>query len=164
MIATSAESMQVRPLEVYELPLCLPFGHAFFRELQLPGTFNEDVFLKNWTTYLTSYGARIFSLWEGETLIGGIGGMLAPDVFTGEKICQEFFWFIAPEYRHRTGALRLFKRFKRWGKESGASRLRMVRMLSADQSEKLTTGDDALDALYRTVGGRPIEIAYDIPL
>lgn len=155
---------EIRQLDVYELPLCLPFGRAFFEEMQLPGAFNEDVFLRNWTTYLTSHESAIFALFIDEGLAGGIGGMMTYDVFTGERICQEFFWFIGREHRRGTGAFRLLRQFQRWGRDHGAVRLRMVRLLDKEQAEVLSSSDDALHRLYRSIGGVPLEVAYDIPL
>jgi hypothetical protein len=147
-------------MTVKELPLCLPFGEAFMQEKHIPGVFNPDVFLKNWTTFLTSYPAAIFGLWKDEQLIGGIGGMIHPDLNTGQRIAVEFFWYVGHEHRHTIGSIKLVRRWKRWAKENGAVRWRMIHLLDVDE----TASSVKLASFYEKQGLRPIEVGFDGPL
>lgn len=156
MTTLEQKRLTVRSLEVFELPVCLPFGEAFFRELALPGTFNPDAFLKHWQTFLTSYPATILVLEEQGQVIGGIGGLATADVYTGELVAHEFFWYIDQAHRGGTGAFRLLRAFKAWAQEHGATRLRLSHMLGLNE--------DKLEAMYRHLGFRPIEVGYDLQL
>lgn len=157
MTAVLTPAQTIRALTVKELPLCLPFGEAFIDEKHLPGPFNADVFLRNWTTFLTSYPSVIFGLWKDEELIGGLGGMIFPDLNTGQSIGIEFFWYVGKEYRGSIGSARLVLRFKKWAKERGAVRWRMIHLLDPDE----TASSVKLAGFYEGVGLKPIEVGYD---
>lgn len=152
--------VKIRALGLNELPLCLPFGEAFTVEKQLPDKFDPDVFLKTWTGYLTQYPAVIFGLWDGARLVGGIGGMVFPDSNTGVKAAIEFFWYVDPVYRNTLGAARLPLRFKAWGKQHDAKRLRMIHLLMPGE----TPSTVKLAGFYGSLGMRPIEVAFDGPI
>ncbi|MGL5934086.1 MAG: hypothetical protein ACRCZI_00535, partial [Cetobacterium sp.] len=109
-------ALSIRPLTIDELPLCLPYGPAFMEEYHLPGTFSQKTFLQNWTLWLTSFPAIMFGLWEDVHLVGGIGGMIHPDLNTGDLLAIEFFWYVDPAYRNTLLAARLPLTFKKWGK------------------------------------------------
>ena len=58
-------------------------------------------------------------LWNGslkkpsdQDLIGGLGVLPVPDVYDGRVTATELFWYLAPEHRHGTGAMRLLKAFE----------------------------------------------------
>lgn len=154
------EGVAIRRLTVEEIPLCEPFGRAFIAEKHVPGTFSLETFTRNWEFFLTRYPAVLLGLWSGERLIGGIGGMIAPDLNTGDRIAQEFFWYVTPEARHGTWPLRLLKQFREWGKEQGATRFRMVHLLGPDESPSTVK----LARVYAKLGMRPIEVSYDAPM
>lgn len=135
MIETPTKAaLAIRPLTVEELPLCLPYGPAFMEEYALAGTFSNDTFLKNWTTWLTAFPAVLFGLWEDQHLAGGIGGMIHPDLNTGDLLAVEMFWYVDPAYRKTLLAARLPLTFKKWGKRNGAVRWKMVHLLAPDES------------------------------
>lgn len=154
------DGLQIRPLTVDELPLCAPFGVAFMTEKQVPGTFSLEIFTKNWTMFLTQYPAIILGLWRGDRLIGGLGGMISPDLNTGEQIAIEFFWYVDADARHGTWPLRLLTRFRHWGAEHGAARLRMIHLLDLNESPSTVK----LARVYAKLGLRPIEVGYDAPI
>lgn len=154
------ESVQptIRALTTKELPKCEPFGLAFFAEKQLPGTFSMDIFTKTWTAFLgVRYKATIFGLWKGEELIGLLGGMVYPDLNTGEEIATELFWYVLPEHRGGSGAVRLVKRFKEWAKNHGAVRWRFIHMLAPDEKPESVK----LAGFYEKLGMRPLEVCFD---
>lgn len=150
----------IRPLTLDELPLCLPFGEAFMTEKQIPGVFNPEVFLKNWTAYLTQYPAVILGLWRGRSLVGGIGGIVFPDLNTGEKIAIEFFWYVGKDDRGSSWSARLPLKFKHWARTQGATRLRMIHLLEPNE----TPSSVKLADFYASLGLRPIEVAFDGPI
>lgn len=159
--APAKAALTIRPLTVEELPLCLPFGPAFLREKDLPGVFSEEVFLKNWRFFLSSFPSVIFGLWQDRELVGGLGGMIHPDLNTGVRYAVELFWYVDPSHRKTLGAARLPLTFKKWGKRNGAERWKMIRLLK--KGEDLSAVK--LEAFY--VDGLKMsasEVVFDGPL
>jgi len=155
--------LRVRTLMLEELPLCLPFAQAFYTEMKLPGVFRSEVFLRTWSMFLSPpYTGEILSLWKDGELIGGLGVLLAPDQNDGRLAANEFFWYIDPAHRGGTGALRLLKRFEQWAVERGAVECRLVHLLTGGEME--SPHSIKLATLYRTLGYRPVEVAWLKPL
>lgn len=146
----------IRPLKIHEVHDCVPFGQAFHDELKLAGSFIPQCFVDNWITFLSTYPAVIFGLFNDGALIGGLGGMVAPDLYDARLYAQEFFWFIGKEHRSGSGALRLLRAFEQWAIEKQATELRMVHLV----------GDQAndLEAFYRSLGYVKVEVCYRKPI
>lgn len=150
--------LAIRPLTIEELPRCAPFGEAFHAEKQVPGAFSIDAFVKNWTVFLTQYKAVLLGLWDGEKLVGGLGGMVVPDLTTAVPTATEFLLFIDPAYRTGSGFIRLVDQFRAFGKANGAVRLRME-LLLADGEDPFAP---RLGTVYRRRWKlRPVEVGYD---
>lgn len=150
----------IRPLTVEELPLCEPFGVAFHQEKAIPGEFSLQEFLKNWRLFLSSGIGVLYGLFRDGQLVGGIGGILTADVTTGTLVASELFWYVQPEDRHGTWPIRLVKTLREWGATKGATRFRMVHILMPNESPSTVK----LAHVYRHLGLRPIEVAYDGPI
>lgn len=146
----------IRPLKPHEIHLCVPFGEQFHQELQLAGQFLPQCFVDNWLLFLASYPSTILGLWQDEDLIGGLGGMIAPDLYDGRLYAQEFFWFIGQTHRRGTGALRLLRAFEQWAIDRQATELRMVHLVGAQET--------ALETLYEKLGYAKVEVCYRKPL
>jgi hypothetical protein len=158
---TTKASLTIRPLTIEELPLCLPYGPAFMKEYDLPGTFSNEEFLKNWTLWLTAYPAIMYGLWEGTHLAGGIGGMIHPDINTGDLLAVEFFWYVEPSRRKTLLAARLPLTFKKWGKRNGAIRWKMIHLLAQDEEPSTVK----LASFYKDVCKmKANEVVFDGPI
>lgn len=143
-----------------DLLLCEDFGIAFHAEKAVPGVFSLQVFLKTWSTLLTAGIGTILGLWNGTTLVGGIGGIISADLTTGELAVSELFWYVDPAHRKGSWPIRLIHELRQWGAQHGATRLRMVHMLLPNESASTVR----LAHVYRHLGLRPIEVAYDGPI
>jgi GNAT superfamily N-acetyltransferase len=153
----------IRALTVHELYLCEPFGQAFIKEKGLPGPFDAAHFNKNWTMLLQPpYRGQLLGLWHDEALVGGIGGIIAPDMNTAVDVLNEFFWYVDPAHRMSSYSVRLMSQFKMWGIHHGAKRWRMVHLLSDGETEDPTSV--RLAEFYKKRGFRPIEVTYDQPI
>lgn len=160
-ITEAVRTLTIRPLTIEELPLCLPYGPAFMKEYELPGVFSPQTFIKNWTIWLTSFPAVMFGLWEEKHLTGGIGGMIHPDLNTGDLYAVEFFWYVDPAYRNTLMAARLPLTFKKWGKRNGAVRWKMVHLLATDESPSTVK----LAQFYeKTLKLKANEVVFDGPI
>jgi len=159
--APATTTFAIRPLTIEELPLCVPFGQAFIEEKQVPGTFSPETFIKNWTLFLSAYPSTIFGLWQDKQLVGGIGGMIHPDLNTGVLCAIEFFWYVTPAYRKTLWAARLPLTFRKWAKRHGAERFRMVHLLEPGEDPAAVK----LAEFYtRTLKLRPVEVCFDGPI
>lgn len=151
--------LTVRPLTVAELPLCESFALGFHAEKQLPGAFAMDVFLRNWTLFLTQYPSVILTLWKGEELLGGLGAMVMPDLSDGRLTATEMFWYVRPEARHGRGAFALVYAFEDWGASKGAVEFRIVHMLLPGEDPATVR----LAPIYKRWGYRALEVSYVKP-
>lgn len=156
MNATLDAPLTIAPLSLKQLRLCVPFAQRFHAEMNLPGQLLETVWLKNWTTFLTTYPATIHALWKGEALIGGLGGLIVPDLLDGRLCANEMFWFMHPEHRTGTGALRLLNAFEAWGRAQGAVESRMIHLVGHHDAQ--------LKRIYEKRGYTCLELCYRKPL
>src|SRR5688572_9076222 len=134
MIIAEYQREYVRPVqEVTEL---LEGGESFFREGGMPGGFDREAFIANWTRLIHQGIGQLFGLYGDDGVIhGAMGGVLAPDLNNGHTIGIEAFWYVLPQYRGR-GAIRLIEAYEKWAKEKGARRVCMIHLLNL-QPERL---------------------------
>ena len=150
--ALATGSIIVRPLRVEELPRCVEGAEGFHREFGLPGRLVPAVFLRNWTTFLTTMTATVLTAWRDGTLLGGLGALVHPDLSDGRIVATEMFWYVLPDARGSMAGIRLLKAFIAWG-EAHAVETRLSHMLGGPH-------DVQLDTLYRKLGYRPLEMGY----
>lgn len=151
-------SLIVRPLEVYELPLCEPHGQGFYRDWPRHGIFDLETFIGHWTRLL-SIGAVLFGAWKEEELIGGLGTVLQPDLYDGHRIAQECFLYVAPEHRQSTALLRLLTAYHDFADQHDAE-CRIEHLLSPDEVDPREV---KLAKLYRRLAYHPIAVAWSRP-
>ncbi len=161
--------MEIRPLTIEELPLCEPFGKAFHAEKDIYGQFSGELFVKNWTIFLTRCHGVIFGLWVDGILGGGIGGMVAPDLsaidpvtWTPIIVATEFFLYIDPDYRKGDRWLRLIEQFRAFGKSKGATRFRIGAPIL--KGEEMDRAAKALAHHYNKMGMRAIDLGFEGPI
>jgi hypothetical protein len=145
-------SLVTRPLTIEELPLCLPFGKQFFNEFGLRGVFNPDHFLKTWSSFFWAVPSIVIGLYRNEELIGGMGAIVSPDMFTGDKVATELFWYIGAAHRNGTGALRILRDYEEWGMRQKVDELRI--------SHFKMKNDEQLQRLYEHRGYVLLEQGY----
>lgn len=147
-------TMEIRPLTIGELPLCLPFGQEFHDELKLPGAFVDSNFMTTWMTFYTQCQATVIGLWKDGCLVGGLGVLLAPDLNDGRLCGTEIFMFIGKEHRRGSGFLRLLRAYKQWVIDKGGVEIRLTHFLTDE------IRDAHFDDLYKSLGFRPFERTY----
>ncbi len=147
----------IRALTQEELPLCVDHGCAFHAEFQLAGSFVPEVFLRNWTRFYELQVGVVLSLWDADLLVGGLGGLLAPDIFDDRLCANEIFWFVSRPYRSGRGGIRLLDAYERWAFDHGAVEARLVYLNGG-------VHDDGLHRLYARRGYRIRETGWTKPL
>ena len=146
------ETLVTRPLTIDELPLCVSFGYQFFEEFQLRGVFNPEHFLKTWEGFFWSVPSTVIGLYRNEELIGGMGAIVSPDMFTGDQVATELFWYIGHAHRTGTGALRILRAYEEWGRRLDVHELRI--------SHFKMRNDEQLQRLYEHRGYVLLEQGY----
>ncbi len=153
MIETPTKpALVTRPLTIEELPLCLPFGQAFFREFNLRGVFNPDHFLETWTKFFWSVPCVVIGVFQDGALVGGMGAISSKDMFTGDQVATELFWYIEAGHRTGTGAVRVLRAYEEWGKRQGVDELRI--------SHFKMKNDEQLQRMYEHRGYVLLEQGY----
>lgn len=133
-----------------ELNEVVRLGEQFHREAKLPGEFSFDAAKATWDKFLAAGFGVIFTLREGDEVIGALGGILFPDPNSGELWATELFWYVKPEFRG--SGLKLLAEFEAWAKHRGAKRITMVHLINS-MPEKL-------HRIYTMRGYSPVEVHY----
>lgn len=142
----------VRELTVEEIKLAPPLGQEFYATGAIPGKLIPEVFTLSWTRFYAADFGRIFGLFNGDELVGVLGGILYPDSNDGVLVATEMFWFVASKHRGTVGSLRLFDAYEKWAKERGAGRIAMIHLQAL--------APETLEKLYLRKGYRKLESHY----
>jgi GNAT superfamily N-acetyltransferase len=143
----------LRQLNSHELSLCLRGGELFFKEASLPGEFKPGVFIEK-ISHLIDIGvaAVIGSFGDDGKIQGAIAFSVYDDIYTGDKTATEMWWFVLPEHRGGSIAMRLIRSFERFAANLGCRRVCMIH-LEALQSDRLSE-------LYMHLGYSRVESCY----
>jgi hypothetical protein len=143
----------LRPLKPDELVLCLRGGELFFKEGSLPGEFRPAAFIEKMSHLISiGVGTVIGAFDAAGTIQGAIAFSMYEDIYTGDKTATEMWWFVLPEHRGGSTAIRLLKEFERTAKSCGCKRACMIHLTSLSS--------DRLSAVYRNRGYQHIESCY----
>jgi hypothetical protein len=140
----------IRPLTPSELPACFAAGNVRYDESDFSGGFDEEKFCSMWAFFIACGLGIVIGAFDGEDVVGGIGGVLGPDPVNGALVGQEVFWYGEPGRE----PLRLLKAFEGWSKERGGKLARVGARASCDDLGRLFK-------LYTRLGFRPIEVHFE---
>ena len=121
----------VRPLTIEELPRAEALGQEFHRLSGDTGTFHVELFLQSWNRVYATGRGTIIGLWLEDDLVGGLGGLLAPDMETGVVRAYETFWYVTPRARG-LGGWGMLEQFESWAKARGATVSRIGHLAGPD--------------------------------
>jgi GNAT superfamily N-acetyltransferase len=128
---------------------------AFFKNFEKDSEFikvDVDHTDKTYRELIKKGIGQVFLLFDGETLMGGLGCIKSPDLHSGELTAIETFWYVAPEYRTGFNGMELFFRFEQWAKEEGCKKIAMIHL--SDSSP------ERLERLYARMGYKLAEKHY----
>lgn len=112
-------------LTTVEIPLdqldtCCALCAAQDKEGLLVGTFEPDIFRRNWETFIKEGDGTIIGLYDAGSLCGILGGVVVCDSQTGSLIGKSIFYYIRKDVLTRSAALVLFTGFQQWAFAHGA--------------------------------------------
>lgn len=111
------------------------------------------VFLEKLAEFARGPDSELFVI-ENDEIVFGILGMEIFDSPVGkQRICNEHFWYVIPEYRGAS-SIRLLRHGMKWAKEKGCSHI----MLNA--SRLASNLHDEVCRLYERIGFKEFETVY----
>jgi hypothetical protein len=143
------------PIQVSELPgLKDRFSVGdFFEKCGVTGGFKYDHFIANWESFLNKdLGAMWKAVDDNFRIIGLFGGLITPDLFSGEPVAMGVFWYVLPEHRNKISGARLLFTFEVWAKRMEAKAIIMAHLLNTLPAQ--------VESYYEARGYRPLEIHY----
>lgn len=140
----------IRELKSFELSLIAEGGEAFSNEAKNPGGFNIDAFSKFWSNLIDDRCGVIIGSFDGSVITGALGAVMCPDMFNGDLMAVEAFWYVLKKYRGH--GIRLLFAFEDWAKNNKAARVAMIHLEHLHPVE--------LRKLYEKLGYRLIETHY----
>lgn len=153
MIATAVRpTTTVRTATVEDLPSLAALANEFYSQSDVLKTFDIERFCTLWKALLANGSGVILLLESSGEIIGTIAGVVYPEQYSSELLCQEFFLFVRAESRGGFGLLKLYRAFERWAKEHGCSEIRLGHLHDLQP--------EALGSLYVRLGFRHTETLY----
>jgi len=145
--------MNIGKITLETLPEVEEIGHKFTASVNYPGGFVYEAFAEAWTIALThGYGEIFCARNEVGKVVGLLGGHFAKDPFNGTPVAAEQFWFVLPEARSSSAAMRLLDAFEAEAKRRDRKKILMVR-LEGEFAE-------ILDKVYQRRGYVCVERTY----
>lgn len=135
-----------------EIPRLVPLAEEFYNQGFLPGTFDPQEFIRHWQQFTSGGPGIVIAAEDFGEVVGAIGGLVGPDINTGDRVLFEQFWFVTRD--HRKGSLgdELLGRFENEARSLGCHRVNMVHLADEIGAK--------LGAVYRRRGFIPSEMHY----
>lgn len=134
-------------------PEFVRLAQSFYKDSGFPGTFSQAHFIASWQKFYELNMGRIWVSAEVDlkTIHGAIGVLIHPDIYDGELVAQELFWYVESQAGFKA-ALELFYNLEHWVKTKGAKRLNMACVCNKHMV--------SLRRFYEKRGFRPIDLSY----
>lgn len=139
----------IREAQIDDLPRLVPMAKVFFESLPSIAGLDPGRFVAAWTRLLQGPGILLVCEVDGE-IIGGIGAVVHEEIYSGERIMSEMFWYVSPQ--HRGHGLKLYRELEKAAKAIGCTQIRMVHLLDSSA--------ETLRLLYHRMGYQPLEQHY----
>lgn len=115
-------SLRVRPAVLDDIPRMCEMAEAFIGSIDDPAVeFDGPGFATRMATYLQIPDFFVRVIDDGELgAVGGIGAFAGPHyLFVRPRMASEMFWWVEPDYRGGTAALRLIEAYEAWARDQG---------------------------------------------
>lgn len=145
--------MRIRRVTVEDMPRVMPLVFAFHKETLQPFGMGFNISSVEQIIKLFAENHIGLVVEDGESLIGVIGGAIAPS-FTDfkQKIFNEVIWYILPEFRGGSTGVKLLKLVEDYCRNIGVNKIVMVGMFNNDI--------DRLANFYNKMGYKELEIHF----
>lgn len=134
-----------------EFPTVGLLGQSAFDEGLLPA-FDLDAWVFHWQKIYEMGAGQIWAFTTGDIIGGALGAVAEADLYSGEAIAREAFWYVLPEIRGLPVGMLLLGKFDKWCRAKGCTRQYITHHLTGQAS--------GLAALYRRKGYAPSDVSY----
>lgn len=142
MVPVLSSAARVECVSAARLPALSACAAEFYAATAFVKRFQFDRFCHVWETFIASGAGVIFGLVDGDEIVGMLGGIALPEIYSGDLIASEFFWFVRDGYRG--DGMRLYNTFEAWAISKDCVEIRMA-ALSDLMPERM-------DRLYKRLG------------
>jgi len=130
-MTTESAVQTVRALEVGDLSRLAALAPEFLEEFYGWRTScNTEQLEAKWARLYASGVGIVFGLFEGDDLVGALGGFLYQDFYDGEWVAADLGWFVKKASRRGLKPLLLLRLFEQWAKCKGAERITFTTILN----------------------------------
>lgn len=141
----------VEALPVEQLDILVSMGERAAREGDIP-RFDPGAAVFHWKKLYEMGIGRIFVAWSKGEPAGAFGAVLAADLYTGDTIATEAFFYVYPEHRSFKTMRSLWEAYDAWSESKGVVR----QYLSAHWGPH-----ERLSRYYSRQGYEPKSVEYE---
>lgn len=146
-----APALRIRRATPLDLATCVRMAVRFAQEPPYGGLLPVNVGqLEVLVTFLFDHGGAFVAQLEDGEVVGMIGAHVTVHAIAGELVGNEVAWWVEPEHRGGSTALRLLAAAESWARDQGAVRFQMI----------APAGASALRDLYRRRGYVEVETVF----
>ena len=112
---------------------------------------NPNKFLEIWNQMLSRNTHNIFVCYQGDNLLGAIGGYCITQSYSDHPIYGvEDFWYIKKQHRHNGIGIKLYNLFENWLKEINVDKIQMMHYPFAPRLKNFyeSKGYEVLETTY----------------
>lgn len=113
----------IRPVDAADREAVVAMGEEFFITVPISAMlgYDRESAGRSFDALVGNPDAGIFVMEREGEVAGVIAGMVTPYLFNfSVRVCQEFMWFVRPEYRGHMEAARLEVTLQVWGERKGS--------------------------------------------
>lgn len=140
----------ISELAISDLHRLEPLASQFCDAAACLEGFRFGIFRNFWERLLATGQAKIFITSDGERITGAIGCSVHVEPYWVGIVAEELFWFVSPS--DRGSGVALYRAFRNYATESGASSMQMVHLLDSMPDE--------VGKFYTSQDFQPVEIRY----
>lgn len=137
MEGTKQHTVAIRECAVEDLPKLAACAAEFYAASKFLKVFDLDRFCRAWEGFISSGMGVIFALECGADIVGVIGGISHEDLYGGQRVASEFFWFVQHDFRGTHG-MRLYRTFEEWARLKECSQIRMACLMDSEPEQMAT--------------------------
>ena len=139
-------------LKAYEVSLTRDICLTFFAESQIKGAPDWQYFSQRIAEMIGLDIGVMFAYLKDNEVVGIICALIYPDLFTGDKVCMETFWYVYPEYRQSPIGIKLLCALENYAAEKDCKRFYVGNLKAVN--------DEKMHRLYERLHFKEVETHY----
>jgi len=138
-IMPEERDITIRPASVRDVVMISNFIPKIAEELGGLHQYSQEKFIYHWLRWLAEHqNYAMLGAWDGEALVGFIGGSVVPQPLTSHVFAKGDFWYVELPYRQKGIGKLLLDAFSSWAKSNSATHI-VMNVVVGEQSKHLTS-------------------------